>query len=802
MPVLIEFLFVIALAIGVGTAAYVALVRVRGTRREMRVEFDADRVLLALVLAYVVIFTALAILRYLTFHAGYLGVRTAWDLGQYGQLLWNSLNGRLLQGTFVRDADSFLGKSFTPILLAFVPLYAVWANPIVLLLVQTIGLGVSALPIYWFARERLGRGLALVVSLAYLLSPALENIGLTEFHEIALAPPLLAYATFFLLRRHHKGFLVCLGLALLVKEEIALIAIMFGIYIFFFQRRRGLGLAVAAFGAIWIVLLLQYLIPYFRGAAYGGTFYYFGEGVIGGGGTRYGYLGRSIPEILTTIFTKPGFVLQHVLIPEKIEYVLHLLTPLMFLPLIGFEVLTLTLPTFGYSLLSTYGLQYSIRSYYFAPLLPFLFFATVIALQRLLDWGRQWRLNRAAWHGALSAGLLTASGVTYLLQAPGPFARHYQSWRYNLDAHARLGNELVSTIPSDAVVVGQNEFLAHLSNRRFLYEIPVIPDYRQTDYFFADTTPDSWYYVHEGFWERYLTNGYFEIVTQADGYLIGRRKTPDHPRAIRFGDSLTFLGHSLMLTDTLRGGMAIRPVVLWRADQPLAERYQIAVRLVDAQGHLWAEEDREPLERLAPTDEWKPGKLVGDQYTLNLPVTMPSGDYRLTLTVHPHRGEELPARDEQGNALGAQPAIATIHVEKNKQSFLASDLWWLEQRLYVDMREMRFLGYVPPPREMARGEVLPVGVYWRARGKPQGDYFVAVQLRDAAGRVAFEHASRPANGTYPTTAWDAGEVLLDWHDLALPRELAEGEYRIVVLLREANTNQLLGETPVATVTVR
>lgn len=805
MGVFSEFLFVILLSVVLSLVAYLVLSRLRGeelSKGKRLWAVWADRAFLVVALSYIGTFTTLAILRYLTFHTGYLGVNTAWDLGQYGQLIWNSLNGRLLEGTFVRDTASFLGKSFTPILLAFVPLYAVWQSPIVLLIVQVVGLGLGGFPIYWLARQKVGHAFALAIALAYYLNPGLEHIGLTEFHEIALAVPLLAYAMFFLLCKHYKGFLVCLGLAFLVKEEIALIGIMFGVYIFLFQRKRWFGLGVAGFSAAWVVFLLQYLIPTFRGTEYGGTFYYFGEGVIGGGGTRYGYLGHGILEILTTLVTRPDWVLQHILIPDKIAYGLHLLVPLAFLPIIGIEIFTLTFPTFAYSLLSTYALQYEIRSYYFSPLLPFLFFAAILGLQRLLGWAahRSW-IGSTAWQGALATGLVAASVGSYLLQAPGPFARYFQPERYVIDAHTRLGNDLTSSIPSEAVVIGQNEFLAQLSNRQSLYEIPVIPDYRQADYLFADSTL-GWYSVHDGYWKSYRSNGYFETVVDQDGYWIGKRKSPDHPRLVRFGDAITFLGYSIVPTSTLRGGMKLQPVASWRAEQPIAERYKIAVRLVDAQGHLWAVEDREPDDGFTPTNQWRPGKPVGDQYTLQLPPTIPAGDYTITIAVHPiGDGEELPALDETGNALGTQPIIGTVKIEKNKDSFLASDLWWIEQPLYVDMREMRFLGFDLPRKVVEPGAVLPIGLYWRARSKPQGDYAVAVELRDADGRVVVDQSNRPANGTYPTTQWDIGEVLLDWHDLALPQNISEGDYRVWVLLRDANTGQLIGETQISTVTV-
>jgi uncharacterized membrane protein len=749
---------------------------------------------------YVVVFSALAVARYFSFRTGYLGVETSWDLGQYAQLIWNSLNGRLLEGSFVQDTATFLGKSFTPILLAFVPLYAVWQSPIVLLIVQVAGLGLAGLPIYWFARQRLGGAFAIVVALAFYLHPGLDHIGLTEFHEIALAVPLLAFATFFLLREHYAGFFVCLALALLVKEEIGLIAMMFGVYIMLFQRKHWrVGVGVALFGAVWVIVLLQYAIPFFRGAQYGQTFYYFGEGKIGGGGTRYSYLGRSIPEVLTTILIKPGYVLSYVLIPEKIAYVLHLLVPLAFLPIIGWDVFLLTLPTFGYSLLSTYGLQYEIRSYYFAPLLPFLYFALIVGIQRVLE--HTPRLNLSAWRNALMAALLVASVASYFLQSAGPFARYFQAFRYDINAHTRLGDELAASIPHDAVVIAQNEYLARLANRQFIYEIPVIPDYRQADYLFADQTM-NWYNVHLNTWQEARQNDYYETVIDRDGYWLAKRRTPAHPLQIRFGDAMTLTGYSIVLTDTLRGGMTVRPSVEWRARRLLSEHYFMTVTIVDAQGHLWVRHDAEPQDGATPTTRWQTTKPVGDQYALALPPTMPAGDYDITLSVHiSNTLAALPAFDANDNALGDEIKLAQVHVEKNKSSFTASELWWIEERLYVDMGDLRLLGFVPPRQTISPGEMLPIGVYWRARAQPHTDYVVAVQFRDANDRVAFEQAAQPANNTYPTTQWNAGEVLLDWHDVQIPSQIAAGTYQIVVVLQDTQTRRAVGETPIAKIQV-
>ncbi len=753
-----------------------------------------DRWFVLLVCGYTCLFGGLASVRYLTFHTGYFELNTAWDLGQYGQLIWNSLHGRLLEGTFVRDTATFLGKSFTPILLAFVPLYAVWPSPVVLLVVQVLGLAIAGFPLYWFARKRLGSALAWLVALTYYLHPGVQHIGLTEFHEIALAVPLLAFATFFLLREHYRGLLICLALALLVKEEIGLITTVFGIYILLFQHKRVLGLGIALFGIIWTVALLQVLIPFFRGAEYGGTFYYFGHGEIGSGGARYGYLGRSVPEIVITLVTRPDVVASAIWVPEKIAYVFHLLVPLAFLPLLGIEIAALALPTLTYSLLSTYPLQYEIRSYYFSPLLPFLFFAAVVGMQRLLMW-------RGEWRAALVTFLCVSSVGAYFLNGAGPLARHFQPHRYHINDRTRLGNELVSQIPPEAIVVGQNEFLAHLSNRQFLYEIPVIPHPHQADYLVADTTPGSWFDVHRGHWQYNLSSGFFEKIVERDNYIIARRKPSEHWLDIQYGQIITLLGYSMVVTETKPWGTTLRPVLEWRADQPISESYHIVISVVDRYGHRWVTDAREPHDGVTPTHRWRVGKIVGDQYDLRLPPTMPTDEYILTAAVCAQKhGACLSATDSAGNMLGEEVEFARVWVTKNKRSFTASDLH-LTNRLLVDLGEVRLIGYEPPRATIAPGELLQIGLYWRARVKPRGDYLVAIQLRDADGRVAFEQASRPAKGTYPTTEWDAGEVLLDWHDFHLPRELAAGHYHIVVVLHNAVTAVRVGETVISTLAV-
>jgi hypothetical protein len=77
-----------------------------------------------------------------------------------------------------------------------------------------------------------------------------------------------------------------------------------------------------------------------------------------------------------------------------------------------------------------------------------------------------------------------------------------------------------------------------------------------------------------------------------------------------------------------------------------------------------------------------------------------------------------------------------------------------------------------------------------------------VQVRDASGNLVIEQSDRPALGTYPTTQWNAGEVLLDWHDLQMPPDTPPGKYQIVVALQELASARVLGEAKIGEVSVR
>jgi uncharacterized membrane protein len=701
-------------------------------------------------------------------------------------------------------------RRFNPILIALIPLYALWDDPRILLILQSTGLALTIFPLYWFARKQIGRTLAIGVILVYLTLPALQFINNPVFYEIKLSIPLLSLATFFLLRQRYTPFLVCLGIALLLKQEVAFIALGFAAYIFFIQRKYALGLGLAATGIALAIFVIQVLYP---ALTQGQPYPQFDE--------RYSYLGHSFGEVLVSLLTRPTVVLEHLATPAKINFVLNLLVPLAFLPLLGLEVLAISLPTWLYTLLSELPQQTDPTQYYQSPLIPFLFFATILGIRRLLSAGKvahnlQSNSTRTE-HWARKLALIVLLGLSVRLYLPGTWTRIFDPAAFQLDEHAILGHQLMEKIPPAATVVVQTELYIPVTAERKYNTIDFAPvfDMRQAEYVFGDATR-NYYKIHRNTWDAWRASGYFETVVDQDGYFILRRiPSIDPARQIdqdmtlvgfasaanpflrplnfEFGEAITLLGYYPVPSDQVAGNQKLDVVVEWSARQAITTRYIFLAQLVDAQGHIWAQVDGEPVRGFAPTNRWQTGDIIRDKYTFALPSTIPPGTYKIVVGIwDPSMAVSLTATDPQGKSLGIRPMLGSIQVEKDTRSVEGKYLA-IDNPIYVDMQEIRLLGSTVIPSMLRSNDELQIGLYWRARKKPSQNYAVQIELRNRGGAVVATQTSEPAYGAYRTTLWQPGEVLLDWHDLRLPAGLAPGTYTLVVVLQNGENQIKLGE---------
>lgn len=450
-----------------------------------------------LVISYFGLWVVLSYLRHASFHSH------AYDLGILAQAMWNTVNGRPLVTTVMFEYTSnLLAHHFSPILLLIAPLYALWPYPETLLVVQTAALALAIIPVYRVGRRFGGDATGLAVATAYWLYPPVHYVNLFDFHEIALAVPLLAFALDAFLGGSPRrgGFFT--GLALLTREEIGIVTAGIGLWLLF-RGRRSWGLVLVAAGVAWVAVTVGWLAPALAGT---GKYYYL---------RRYEWLGNSPAEIVGTVFTRPDYVVAGLLTRERLDFLLRLFLPLGLLPLLGPELLVLSLPSFGYLLLSNYREQYELANQYSAVLIPWLVGAAAVGAGRLLTW----RIRPG-----VALGLLLGAAVgAYLAYGPGPLGGKFRPEEFSIDAHVQVGRELLRLIPRDASVSAQSDLVPHLTNRDRLY---TFPNLFGADYIVVDTRASPWPFKpaeFQRFLERVDWNPAWRLVADRDGYRIYRR---------------------------------------------------------------------------------------------------------------------------------------------------------------------------------------------------------------------------------------------------------------------------------------
>jgi uncharacterized membrane protein len=490
-----------------------------GVRITPLLERYEGRLALAMVLLYVTVFGSLALVRHWAFHS------TALDLGVFDQVLWNTVHGRFMESTLSLercDPHSFFLDHFSPALLLIVPFYAVFPRPETLILFQTAALALGAWPMYLLARRFLERSEERLVWIAaYVLSAPLAWIAFYDFHEITLAVFPLGLAMYFLARRRTVPLLLCLGASFLVKEELPLIAIGFGLALLT-QRRFGLGAFVTIASAVWFIVTLKVIIPAFAGGA---PYQYLG---------RYASLGGNELEIARTLVFDPLRVIRLLLSGEvgsKIAFVLTLFAPGLGLALRARSLLIPSIVPLGYLLLSNYSGQHTHHNQYAAPVIPLALGASILGFATLPDRPRLRRrlvgailVSTVAFsfvHGAIpfTPGFYDAYLRGNPNRAPSEGQVFLREPRYEPFLPA------VAAIPADAAVSSRDFFTTQIPERRLNYHLsgldPCGAEYVILDY--ADPRVNRDERTHLAEVEAMKSTGYDEIASGKGLSLLRRR---------------------------------------------------------------------------------------------------------------------------------------------------------------------------------------------------------------------------------------------------------------------------------------
>jgi len=460
------------------------------------------------VAAFAVGTSSLAVLQQRAFETG------RFDVGNLTQAVWSTAHGRFLEITDLHgDQISRLGAHFDPLVALLAPLWLLWPNPSLLLVLQAVFVALGAVPVFLLARKHLGTDWAgLGFGLVYLLYPPTQWLVVDDFHPVALATPLLLGAIWFLDEDRLLPFAICAGAACLTKEQVGLVVAMLGLWHAFAHGRRRAGAAIAAAGVLVAIVATAVIVPHY--APGGGSPF---EG-------RYAAVGGSPAGIVKVAALHPLRLVQAATEHRDLSYLVDLLAPLGGLSLVAPLVAASALPELALNLLSGTRTQTSIHFHYTAAAIPGLIAGAVLGAARVQ---RRWPRSSPALGRALVLLVLAAGVVLGPLPVwrHVPFGSKLATRDHIVTSHDRAAARVLRAVPAGVAVSATNTLGAHLSERRRIFSFPVL---REARWVVVDLTRPS--YLDAAGSKRFASayaalrrDPRWKVVREDDGVVVLRR---------------------------------------------------------------------------------------------------------------------------------------------------------------------------------------------------------------------------------------------------------------------------------------
>lgn len=356
---------------------------------------------------------------------------SGFDLGIFVQEVRSYAAGHWPVSTLKGPGFPLLGDHFSPIVASIAPLYRLFPSAYTLLIVQAALLAVAVVPLTRWARSTLGLVAAVVVAISYGLSWGIAGAIGFDFHEVAFAVPLIAFAAVAYGEGRHTAALWWAAPLVLVKEDLGLTVAVLG-FLVALRGRRLLGLSAALAGIAATAVETLVILPAVNPAGH----YAYSLSPIGVAG-----LGTDLAQLLSP--SVKLFTLACLLAPTAL---LALRSPL----------LLLVVPTLTWRFLSENPAYWGTADHYSAVLMPIVFAAFIDAL------------NRGAWYrrtACRGAVLATSLLVTAALLPAHAFVRLATPSFWRTAPQVVAADQLLADIPDNVPVAASDWLAPQLTSR-------------------------------------------------------------------------------------------------------------------------------------------------------------------------------------------------------------------------------------------------------------------------------------------------------------------------------------------------
>lgn len=228
------------------------------------------RVVITVAAAFFGLCLLLTLHRYYSFYATY-------DQGIFNQVFWNGTHGRLFESSLSSALSANvvhnnelpevfyyrLGQHFTPALMLWLPIYALFPSPVTLTVLQVTLISVAGLVLYALARHYLKPQLSAAIAISYYCANAVIGPTLGNFHDICQMPLYVFSLLLAMEKRWWPLFGILATLILAVREDGGVVLFGVGVYLILSRRYPLTGLAVCVLSFGYMLVLTNLIMPLF-----------------------------------------------------------------------------------------------------------------------------------------------------------------------------------------------------------------------------------------------------------------------------------------------------------------------------------------------------------------------------------------------------------------------------------------------------------------------------------------------------------------------------------------------------------
>lgn len=251
-----------------------------------------------------------------------------------------------------------------------------------------------------------------------------------------------------------------------------------------------------------------------------------------------------------------------------------------------------------------------------------------------------------------------------------------------------------------------------------------------------------------------------------------------------FGSTIKLLGYDLP-RPTFSPGDAITLTTYTESIYPPSATVGWRVELLARGGKVVSKATGDPFANKYPLQRWPPGRYARDVWTLPLDSGIPPGVYTLQMGLYRRTdGQEIEVwftEPVSGAVILDKKPLAAAPLTKIKIPLAQPSADELRAATPLQARvgdNFSLSSYVLQFDRSAR--VARLTLYWQSISKTENDYTVFVHLIDSAGKIIAQKDSQPLGGSYPTSIWDAQEIVKDDYALVLPADAPALPYSIEI----------------------